>query len=187
MSQVHVWIFAVLTQGYKQHQPKRLLKCNWPECQTQQLTPLIRLSGQIHNNINQHAEVKSGVFVMACPPSFRLWYTRLSWSNIIPAFSISSPFGGEPGGEGSSDRQWLVSSIIIEKFRKEVNYLPTLEVLIQKMNTFLWIWEERVFLDVSKPHQLSLQLAVLTLDGKDVVLMLQDSRQVRLIKFIFLS
>lgn len=55
---------------------------------------------------------------MACPPSFRLWYTCLSWSNIIPAFSISSPIGGEPGGEGSRDRQWWVSSIIIEKSHK---------------------------------------------------------------------
>lgn len=42
-----------------------------------------------------------------------------------------------------------------------------------------------VVLDVSKPHQLSIQLAVLTLDGKDVVLMLQDTIQVRLMTFIF--
>lgn len=62
-----------------------------------------------------------------------------------------------------------------------------LEVLIQNMNTFLCILEERVVLDVSKPHQLSLQLALLTLDGKDAVLILQDSVQVRLITFVFLS
>lgn len=37
----------------------------------------------------------------------------LSRSLVSPAFSRSSAIGGEPGGEGSKDRHWLVSSMVV--------------------------------------------------------------------------
>lgn len=44
---------------------------------------------------------------------------------------MSSPIGGDPGGEGSKDRHWLVSSIIIRSVEIELNYSVHIEVLRQ--------------------------------------------------------
>lgn len=55
----------------------------------------------------------------------------LSRSLVSPAFSSSSAIGGEPGGEGSKDRHWLVSSMVVrdvksgsKSFGKEPLKLP---------------------------------------------------------------
>lgn len=60
-------------------------------------------------------------------------------------------------------------------FRIEINYSVDIELLFQKRSSsqvqnvvvFRWRWEERRVLDVSKLYQLSFQLAVLSLQGKD--------------------
>lgn len=85
---------------------------------------------------------------------------------------MSSPIGGEPGGEGSRDRQWLVSSIIIQNrdqlFGRHWTSLSKAFLLTSpECCCFGWRWEERRVLDVSKLYQLSFQLAVLSLQGKD--------------------
>lgn len=91
------------------------------------------------------------------PPSFRLWYTSLSWSIFKPAFSMSSATGGEPREGGSKDRQWLVSSIIInyqlrtghlmKRFSSEEESCECDRLVtagpVQVKQCFLWIYNRR--------------------------------------------
>lgn len=111
-----------------------------------------------------------------------------------PSSVLSSPYllllEGSPEGRAQRTGNGWCPAL---SFRMEINYLVNIELVIQKRSSSKvqnigcsgWREEERGVVDVSKLHQLSLQIAGLSFQRKDVNEMLQKSpTQVKKISFL---